>query len=99
MKELTKYQPVDETWYDYVDRVLTTTLPYETLVEHYTSFKAEEWCKSTLAPDGALASLRAFGHVGCTTRSHGRGDVDQLVVDGGGVGGYRPSQPNGCTRS
>jgi len=44
------YQPNDETWPEYVDRVLTTTLPYETLVEHYTSFRAEEWCRSTFGP-------------------------------------------------
>ena len=40
----------EETWYDYVDRMLTTTLPYQTLVEHYTSFQAEEWCQATFGP-------------------------------------------------
>jgi hypothetical protein len=44
------YQPNDETWPAYVDRVLTTTLPYETRLEHYTSFRAEEWCRSTFGP-------------------------------------------------
>ena len=69
MKELTKYRPNDETWPAYVERVLTTTLPYETLVEHYTSFKAEEWCKATFGPRwsiGFTAGLWActWDHVG-----------------------------------
>jgi len=49
-----KYQPNDESWPNYVDRVLTTTLPYETLVEHYTSFQAEEWCRSTFGPKWSI---------------------------------------------
>jgi hypothetical protein len=69
MKELTKYRPNDETWPAYVERVLTTTLPYETLVEHYTSFKAEEWCKATFGPRwsiGFTAGVWAcrYDHVG-----------------------------------
>ena len=44
---MTKYHPNDETWYDYVERVLTTALPYETRLDRLTSFRAEEWCRTT----------------------------------------------------
>jgi hypothetical protein len=50
MMSVTTYQSNDETWYDYVDRVLTTALPYETFVDRVTSFQAEEWCRSTFGP-------------------------------------------------
>jgi hypothetical protein len=73
MKELTKYQPNDETWYDYVGRMLTTTLPYETLVEHYTSFRAEEWCKTTFGPRWSIGFTPGvwacrYNHVGGSHR-------------------------------
>ena len=71
MKELTKYQPNDVTWYDYVERVLTTTLPYETRLNRLTSYQAEEWCRSTFGPRwsiGMTAGVWTIREVGGSHR-------------------------------
>jgi len=54
MMPFIKYKPNDETWYDYVDRVITTALPYETRLDRFTTFKAEEWCRATLGPKWSI---------------------------------------------